>query len=263
MIRAALTLIASICALLIATTTPKAQSATAFDVASVKPNTSGDLQHSTGMRGRTFTATNVPVRLLILIAYDLTSEPNRLIGGPAWIRTDRFDVLASTPETAKPADRRQMVQALLDERFRLRVHPETREMPIYELKVARTDGQLGPYLRPSAPVDCDAIPPARRGEDDPCTSFLDDGVIRGRARTMAVLATLVRRSVDRPVVDRTGLSGNFNFDVKFAPEGAADAVSDGTSIFAALGAELGLKLESARGPVDVLVVDSVERPTPD
>jgi uncharacterized protein (TIGR03435 family) len=249
-------------ALLIAATAPQAQPPITFDVASVKPNTSGGIGQSTGMRGRTFTATNVALRQLILLAYDLSSEPNRLMGGPAWIGTDRFDVLASTPETAKPADRRQMVQALLAERFRLKVHPEMREMPIYELKAARTDGRLGPQLQPSAPVDCDAIAPARRGNNDLCTSFLDDGVIRGRARTMAMLAAMLRGSVDRRVVDRTGLGGNFDFEVKFAPEGSA-AVSDPPSIYTALQEQLGLKLESSRGPVEVVVIDSVERPKPD
>ena len=255
-------------AVLLATTATKAQLPITFDVASVKQNASGDLRRSTAMRGRTFTATNVSVRQLILVAYDLPSEPHRLIGGPEWIGTDRFDVVASTPETAKPSDSRLMIRSLLADRFRLAVHTEVREMPIFALTLARGDGRVGPQLRPSAPVDCAAVAAARRGggaapavgDDPPCTSFVDDGVMRGHARTMATLATMLQRPVERAVIDRTGLGGNFDFELKFAPEGSA-AANDVPSIYTALQEQLGLKLESTRGPVDVYVIDRIDRPS--
>jgi len=254
--------------------TGAAQSQITFEVTSVKPNQSGDLRQSTGMKGRTFSAVNVPLRLLILAAYDLASEPIRLVGGPSWIATDRFDVLATTPEAAKPADRRAMLRALLADRFRLVVRNESREMPIYALVRARIDGRLGQQLRPSPPVDCEAVavaraaargagvPPPAPGDVPPCTTFVDSGVLRGRARPLPILATMLQQFVERRVVDRTGLNGNFDFDLKFALEGSATG-DDAASIYTALGEQLGLRLEPTRGPVEVLVIDSVERPTPD
>jgi uncharacterized protein (TIGR03435 family) len=257
--------------------TTAAQSPITFEVTSVKPNVSGDLRQSTGMKGRTFSAVNVPLRLLILAAYDLASEPFRLVGAPSWIATDRFDVVASTPEGAKPADRRAMLQALLEDRFRLVVRKESREMRIDALVRARTDGRLGQQLKPSSPVDCEAVAAARaaaRGKgappppppapDDipPCTTFVDSGQLRGRARPLPVLATLLQEIVERHVVDRTGLDGNFDFDVKFVRENAA-AGDAATAIYTALREQLGLRLEATSGPVEVLVIDSIERPTPD
>jgi uncharacterized protein (TIGR03435 family) len=173
-----------------------------------------------------------------------------------------------------------MVRTLLADRFKLTVHDEVRDLPVYALVTARSDGRPGPQLR-RVEVDCAALyddgpRPATPGPGkDACGAFRGLGTSRitGHAVTMLMLANLVvRGSVGRMVLDRTGLSGAFDLDLEWTPERtalSADAspgappASEGPSIFTALQEQLGLKLDSRRGPVDVLVIDHVERPTED
>jgi uncharacterized protein (TIGR03435 family) len=170
-----------------------------------------------------------------------------------------------------------MLRTLLGDRFKLAVHRETKEVPMWALVLARRDGRLGPRLRPTA-GDCAAwIAGGRRGAPPPLPADLPCGrgvvsasAIRNSAMTLAQLANLLSPRVERPVQDRTGLAGNFYVDVQWTPEpstqGSPDSgLADGlpTSIFTALQEQLGLKLESIKGPVDVLVIDHVQRPTED
>jgi uncharacterized protein (TIGR03435 family) len=261
-----------------------------FEVASVKPNTSGDQRVMVNMQpGGRYTATNVPLRFLIQNAYRL--QPFQLVGGPDWIGTERFDISAKAegefpPPTpgGPPSPAQLMMRALLEERFHLTVHQETREMPIYALTVARADGKLGTQLRLST-VDCAALGAARRGGPPPsppppgerprCGIRMAPGQVAGGGFPLSQLANTLSQSLQRVVVDRTGLAGNFDFDLTWTPDqmpsgppppGAPPLPAidpNGASIFTAVQEQLGLKLESTRGPVDVLVIDRVERPTPD
>ena len=262
-----------------------------FEVVSVKENRSGDSRSPmrTAPGGR-FLATNVLLKFLIAEAF-MGPQPvhlsSRSLGGPDWINSTRFDITAKASAEFQmspdgpPTELLLMLRSLLEDRFKVRTHRETRELPIYELVVARADGKLGPQLRQSA-VDCDGLPPARQpNEPPPC------GAMRGPARIMAggipmrrfaemltaILAVGGPAGADgRLVVDRTGLSGRFAFNLTWTPEqmptaapppGVPPIDPNGPSFFTALQEQLGLKLESAEGPVDVLVIDSVERPTAD
>ena len=267
-----------------------ATSGPTFEVASVKPNKSGESFVRIGNQpGGRFTATNVPLRLLIRNAYQI--QDFQLIGAPDWVSSDRFDIVAKAegevPPTAPggpPGPIQFMLRALLAERFNLKMHSERRELPIYALILARSDGKLGAQLRPAA-VDCAAIQAGRRGgpppappqpgERLPCGIRVGPGQLTGGSMPMSQLATLLAPFVQRVVVDRTGLTGNFDFDLTWTPDqipqGPPPAGApllppvdpNGPSILTAVQEQLGLKLDSTNGPVDVLVVDRVEQPTPD
>jgi uncharacterized protein (TIGR03435 family) len=260
--------------------------APAFEVASVKPNRSGDLAVRIELpAGNRFTATNVPLRELVRFAYDVQSA--RLMGGPDWIRSERFDIVARaerdlpgwTP-AGPPIPLLLMMRALLTDRFGLVVHQETRELPIYALTVARDDRKFGPELRPSS-LECGATqpgPPARppAGPDQPsCGARIGPGQMAMGGMPMTELATILSNFVQRTVIDRTGLAGTFDIHLSWTPDrlpqgppppGAPPLPPvdpNGPSLFAALTEQLGLKLEPQQAPLDVLVIDRVERPTPD
>jgi len=256
------------------TASPYGQGA-GFEAVSIKSNTSGDQRMSIGTRGRTYGATNAPLRPVIAEAFDLSFEQDRLVGGPGWLVSDRFDIRATIPEGAGN-QWRQMLQTMLAERFHLAVHRETRDAPMFALVLARSDGRLGPRLR-KASTDCAAlraagtpIPTPAAGEEPVCSSQVDDA-IRGRGQRIATLARMLTQFAGREVVDRTGLPGGYDFDVKLPDDSggrrpgapglpAADAAAGG--IFTVIQDELGLKLESTR-PAEFVVIDRVDRPTRD
>jgi uncharacterized protein (TIGR03435 family) len=251
-----------------------------FDVASVRVNTSGTLGGFRGTKGRTYVATSQALRFVIADAYGVPAA--RVLEGPSWIGAasvdmrfvggDRFDIMATLPEGTKINQVPAMLRMLLADRFKLVVHREMRELPIYALVTAREDGRLGPQLR-RASIDCEAaeaagdgIPPPAPGEPVRCAREVG-GAIIGRGQPLSALARMLSLFSDRPVLDRTGLSGGFDFDVRF-PEldnpprgGAGDPGTDGGGIFVAVQEELGLKLQPARGPLEFIVIDNVERPT--
>ena len=250
---------------------PWAQQPT-FEVASVKPNTSDALSQPPLLQpGGRLIATNVTLARLIRAAYGLRD----IAGGPPWIDRDRFDIIArsdrlaalNTPEFVRQAW--SSLRTLLEERFALRVHTETRQMPIYALVTERSDGTLGPRMTRSD-VDCAALLDAmKKGErivaspsrtaGPPCSMAGGSGLIRGNALDMTRLAGTLGNHVDRPVLDRTGLAGVFDLELKWSP----DATPDGVSVFTALQEQLGLKLQPGTGPIDVLVIDSVQQLIPD
>ncbi len=274
------------------TPAPPAASPT-FEVASVKANKSGEGFIRFGlMPGGRFNAINAPVRELIRFAYNLQNF--QIEGGPSWINSDRFDVTAkaegdvppTAPGTTGPIQ--LMMRALLAERFKLVVHNETKEVPIYALVLARPDGKLGPKIEVST-VDCAALFAARRGggpppappvpgERPPCGLFMGMGSIAGGNSTMTQLAQVLGPRVNRIVVDKTGLKGQYGFNLDFTPDqmpnmppGALPPGAiplppvdpNGPSLFTALQEQLGLKLDSQRGPVETLVIDKIEQPTED
>ncbi len=248
---------------------PAAQTTVTFETASVKANTSGQRGMSNGTRGRTYTAVNMPLRPIIASAYELSgSQAYRLLGGPSWIGAstppfggDRFDITAALPEGANPRDEPAMLRALLKERFKLAVHTETRETPIYALVVARADRRLGPQLKPS--IDCEGAD--RR--PDMCGLQVSDK-ISGHGQRMSALARILPLFAGRYVVDQTGLTGGFDFELQ-APEVAGGRGADGPGadagggFFTALQEQLGLKLMSTKGPLEFVVIDSIEHPSED
>jgi uncharacterized protein (TIGR03435 family) len=289
---AAAALIAGIVSLHAQGPAPQA-AAPAFEVASIKRNNSGDGAMTRGMQpGGRVTFVNMPVRQMIIAAYQL--QPFQVIGGPAWLTADRFDVIAKAPDGAPPQDTNAMLRSLLADRFKLRVHTETREMPVYSLVKARADGQLGDKLKPAA-VDCSAArgrgappsPPApgagRGGPGDQapfmgCRSMITPGRLQMGGQPLSSLAVMLSNQVGRPVTDKTGLAGAYDIELSFmtdggrggamptAPPGAPPILPpdpDAPSLFTAVQEQLGLKLESERGPVDVIVIDSIEQPTED
>jgi bla regulator protein blaR1 len=261
------------------------QTPMAFATTSVKPNKSGAEERLIRLdpRGGSLAVTNLPLRALITLAYELQSF--QLEGGPNWIASDRFDILAKpereVPETDGQDPLKMMLRTLLADRFKLVMHKETKELPIFELVLAREDGKLGPQLRPAV-VDCEARaaaaragtpPPAPSGPPGPgsCGTTMNPISLRGGGATMARLAGMLEGPAKRLVIDRTELTGNWDLEVNYTPDRAqlppgvelpASVDPNGPSLYTALEEQLGLKLRPARGPVEVLVIDSVQQPTP-
>ena len=260
-----------------------------FEVASVKPNGNGGpfpFGRIGLLPGGRFTAVGATVRELIRAAYGLR-EDAQIAGGPGWVSADRFDVEAKAPADASIAQAQAMLKSLLADRFKLAVHTESRQLPLYALVTARSNGKTGEGLRRSgaecAPITLPAQlgpappppPPPPAGAPRPlaaltpmrCGSMLFPGLVSAREITIEQFVIRLAAFVNRPVIDRTGLTGNFDLDLSYTPDsparGAVALPSDGPSIFTALQEQLGLKLDSQRGPVDVFVIDRAERPTPD
>jgi uncharacterized protein (TIGR03435 family) len=264
----------------------------AFDVVSVK-RSAPDAGGSMVGRGQ-YRAINVPVRVTITNAWNL--RDHQIVGAPDWLARDRFDIVAKEPEgTFTDEQRRLMMQALLIERFKLKAHLETRERPLYNLVLLRADGRLGPDLNPTA-VNCAALRKERAAggaapaeptkpipnvdERVPCSQrmfFGPQGVtINASGRTLDQIATMLGTYADRTVVNKTGLAGEYDILLKFRPEAggpmgslapplstSADPSADLATLRIAAQEQLGLRLESARGPVQVLVIDSISPPTED
>jgi uncharacterized protein (TIGR03435 family) len=234
-----------------------------FEVASVKPRTlpGTTLSAPQGARpGGAFGMVNSTVERLVTYAYDLPDY--QVIGGPAWVRTDRFDIAARAGREASVPDIRRMLQSLLEDRFKLRTHTEQREMTLYKLVMARGDGRLGPNIKESDD-ECKRL--VQRPPNVPAGAVTVTG-----CSTIAHLARSSAQTMAAPVTDATGLVGPFEYAFYYSSGG--EGLRAGTSISpdvsapafpSALQEQLGLKLEAARGPVEVLVIDSVERPPPD
>ena len=238
-----------------------------FEVASVRPNKSGAVNTNFGIQGDTFTGTNATLRELIRLAH--SARDIVVAKGQEWIESERFDIVAKARAQLRPARVPDELKQLLADRFALKVHNESREVPIYALTVARADGTVGPALRAVAVDRCkplidDSMERSRKGQPPlqpvpgqklQCGMHVNQGMIQGASISLSPLVNRLSSVVGRHVVDRTGLTGNFDFDLTWAPEATPD--SAGPSIFTALQEQLGLKLESARGPIDVLVIDDV------
>ncbi len=239
----------------------------------------------------------VPIAVLVRLA--LQKPDYQIAGAPGWTETERYAIKAKPPAGASPAATPVLISNLLKDRFQFQTHIETREQPLFHLVMARSDRRLGPDLKPTS-AECQALiaerqemfkkgvvptlPASLPGPNDPLPcGFVRSpaGVFAGSGRTIAT--EFVRALSDltgRPVIDKTGLTGLYDFALKFAYEGripmgplgslgpmppgatpAGDA--DAPSLSIALQEQLGLKLESARGPVEIAVIDRIERPTLD
>ena len=247
--------------------TVAAQSSKApFEVVSVKPNTSKAFPLGPEARpGGAFIAANITLESMIRFAYTLPAY--RVIGGPAWIRTDRFDVDARAAGDPAPEEIRRMVQRLLADRFQLVVRTEQREMALYTLLLARDDGRLGPGIRQSA-AGC--APPEGRGETMEERITANGSTTTGRTcAPMTSLVSTLSNALQSPVDDETMLTGRWDSEISFMnerrrrvdPTVAARDPSEAPALLTAVQEQLGLKLESRRGPVEVLVVDSASPPS--
>jgi uncharacterized protein (TIGR03435 family) len=252
----------------------------AFEVASVRPNKTPDGRAMINMQPGRFNASNVPLRLLLRQAFNV--QDFQIVGGPDWIASDRFDVIAKAPDGVEfTADTmRPMLRTLLAERFKLAFHNETRDMPVYALMKARPDGKLGAGLTPAA-VDCAGRgrrgggpppPPPQPGQKMECGLMIGPGRMNAGGMPISNLATSLAPQVGRIVLDKTELTGNYDFELTYAPEaigsvGAPPLINGGPvtvdpnapNLFTALQEQLGLKLDSQRGPVEVVVIDRLEQ----
>lgn len=246
-----------------------------FEVASVKPNAAGPLAlQRVLMQGDRVTITNVPLLVIIQAAYRL--DQDQIEGEPGWIGRERFDITAKADQPTSQERLREMLRALLADRFRLVAHTETRDAQVYALVMASRDGKPGPNLRLGT-TGCAALRASAREapqrNNDPCGSISRPGHQGMRGIDIDRLAMFLTAFAGRPVVNKTGLSGFVDYELRFTPqeflqgpfnrERFPDINPDGPSIFTAVQEQLGFKLEPQTGPGEVLVVDRVERPTAD
>jgi uncharacterized protein (TIGR03435 family) len=243
-----------------------------FEVASIKPSAvdarapdSSDVQPS----GRVV-ITNMALGDLVRGVFEV--ERNAMVLGervPGWFASEKWDIVAQGPPITDAASQQQirtMLQNLLIDRFKLVTRRETRETPTYALVLARSDRSLGPQLKASS-ADCAAMAAAfkatgaRQGPDSPVCGVKP---IRGQFRGAGVRLNDLARALavsGRAVVDETGLTGSFDFELKWTPDDAAGATV-GAPLFTAIQEQLGLRLEPRQTPVNAFVIESVERPTP-
>jgi uncharacterized protein (TIGR03435 family) len=274
--------------LLASSAAPIAQEpARSFDVVSIKPsqpNAQNRLPRISPGRVELF---NTTLKQLIASAYSrFPFDPREVVGGPAWIDSERFDIVATMErppqfdQTGMLGELNGMLRALLEQRFGVKAHNEQREGDVYTLTFARSDRKTGAGLR-QVPDACaaalkeltGAAPLPQRSGPPPCSFGGPPGRLIGTGVTIAMFASVLSGSAGRTVIDRTGLTGSFDIEMNFDPSSTAQAPpgappgpqpidASKPSIFTALQEQLGLKLEPTRGPVDVLVVDQAERPTP-
>jgi uncharacterized protein (TIGR03435 family) len=258
-----------------------------FDVVSIKPSQPGAPNRLPRVSPGRVEIYNATLKGLIRTAYSrFAFDTREIVGGPSWIDTDRFDLIATmnlppqVDSSGLPTGLIAMLRTLIEDRFALRTHNERREGDVYILTFARRDKLTGAGLR-SAPDLCAAamkemtaaMPPPRRSGPPSCSFGGPPGRLIGTGVTIAMFSSVLSGNVGRPVIDRTELPGSFDIELTYDPASAAQAPPgappgplpiDDTkpSIFTALQEQLGLELESARGPIDVLVVDRAERPKP-
>jgi uncharacterized protein (TIGR03435 family) len=210
-----------------------------FEVASIKPNNSaGGISGIHVTTGRV-TMENVSLKKLTLWAYGIPDDREYALAGPDWLSSEHFDIQASFPADTPMEGVRLRTQALLAERFKLALHKESRQLPMYVLVVAKNGPKIHVVEGGSAK-----------------TSFRP-GHFEATKVPMPHFADLLARFMARQVVDETGLNGVFDFTLEWSPEEMK--TGDGASLFTALQEQLGLKLEARKGPVDVLVVDHIEK----
>jgi uncharacterized protein (TIGR03435 family) len=227
-----------------------------FEVADVKVNKSSEVRMAVDMQGGgRLTMRNVTMKVMIVMAYH--ARPDAVTGGPSWLDSDRFDLVAKAQQTTPPDDLRRMLQALLAERFKLVTHTEPKMMSAYVLLV----GKSGPKLQAS---EAAVLSEQRCSPDGGATN---EKHIMCRHITMAGFADQLQeqspRDFDVAVVDQTGLRGSFDFKLDWTPAVRAAETSPGPSggqtVFEAVETQLGLKLERRKLPLPVIVVDRVER----
>jgi uncharacterized protein (TIGR03435 family) len=249
-----------------------------YDVVSVTANKSGR-SSAEGLGfppGGRFSATNVTLREMIAAVYgpEFHGE-GRIVGGPDWINTERFDVEAKAQDDPGPGQHHLMVRRLLADYFKLKLRSEERETRVFALRRARSDGRLAPGFKESS-ADCPKMdvppppPPAggRGAIPRPCGVGRQRGKLIGYGAAPSQFARILAGILMRPVVDATDLRGRYDFELQYAhvlpddvaKRGSGQFAGDGVSIFTALEDQLGLKLADERRPISVLVIENAERP---
>ena len=232
-----------------------------YEVASIKPNTNNNFRFAFRIEpDGTLAATGITLKRLMMTAYNV--QGFRIVGGPGWVASRRWDMQAKPNRAASPDQIRPMLQALLEERFQLHSHSETRNIPVYELVIDSNGSK---------------VPTAKDTETNQ-TVRATTGSIELTKATSATFASQLSYALAQPVIDKTSLSGNFDFAIKWAPEPGEDggpttaglppgipeqpaSTQDGPSIFTAIREQLGLRLKSGRGAVEVVAIDDVQMPT--
>ena len=265
---------------------------TRFEVVSIKPINDASTPMRTMTTPAGFESAN-PVGGILRQA--LQKPDYQMVGAPGWINTDRYSIRAKPPAGVPITAMSVMMLNMLKDRFQLVSHLETREQAIFHLVLARNDGRLGPNLKPTS-AECQATlaerqaaakrgdppapfpPPSDPNGPQPCGMGRNSpGLFAFSGRSMAQFVPTLADLTGRPVIDKTGLAGLYDITLKFAYEGRMPGVMgplglqgpavpvdpDTPSLSAAVQEQLGLKLEGARGPVEVVVIDRFERPTLD
>lgn len=264
--------------------------APAYEVASIKSNKSGDNKTRMGYSPDGFNATESNLQMLIMEAYGV--NPHEISGAPDWLKSERFDIEAKIDSSTanelrklngdeRRAERQRMLQALLADRFKLMAHRETKELPVYVLVVAKG----GPKFHEAKPGD--TYPNGMRlpdGHGGAGLMFMGRGELTAQGLPLAPLVRELSLQLGRTVIDKTGLTGNYDFSLKWTSDvtvgafgealapretegsppgtgGTSEPESSGPSIFTAIQDQLGLKLQSEKGPVEILVIDHVEKPS--
>jgi uncharacterized protein (TIGR03435 family) len=232
-----------------------------YEIASIKPNTDTDFRFAFRIEpsGR-LDATGITLKRLMMTAYNV--QDFRIVGGPDWMVSRRWDVQAKPDRVVSPDQIRPMLRALLENRFQLRAHSEKRQLPVYELTVDRKGSK---------------VQRVRDGETE-ADVRVGAGLIQLTKATAATLASQLSYALGRPVIDKTSLSGEFDFALEWTPEPGEDggpataglppgtgdqpaSAPDGQSLFTAITEQLGLRLKSGRSPVEAIVIDDVQMPT--
>jgi bla regulator protein blaR1 len=241
---------------------PASRESPAFEAASVKPTNPSRVGSTFNFAPGEVQIGGGTLRRIVEMAYDLRTF--QILGGPAWLDADRYDISAKNDAALKDLGKKERememrlrLQTLLADRFQLKVHRETREWPEYALVVAKGGTRL---KEPDSGIG-DGI-------------SAECGVMKGTRTTISNLAMVLSRQVGRPVLDRTGLSGRYDFEMSYTPDNGcgsrppdgvatiSDTLTDRPSLFTAIQEQLGLKLESIKGPVEVIVIDRAVKPEP-
>ena len=243
--------------------------APAYDVVSVKPNKSNSGGMSLTSVTASFQAKNITVEDLVWSSYNLTSE-KLIFGLPGWARSDHFDVDAKMVdpdmkqiEKLTVDQRRGMLLAILKDRFHFQAHLETRTLPVYDLVIAKG----GPKFTGTSESNKELTASIAKRNLTHGGMMMSDGELIAGDTPVATLTYSLTNAVGRTVVDKTGLTGTYSFELKWTPEqeapesGQADSQGSTSSIFTAVEEQLGLKLQPSKGPVQTLVVDHVEMPS--
>jgi len=255
-----------------------------FEVASIKPDRSGDMRFFVRWQPGRFNATGMTVKFLITMAYDV--KDFQVSGGPGWVNSERYDVEAKEPDSITqemdklPREQRRqlaesMLQSLLADRFQLKLTRGTKDMPAYALVVAKN----GPKLHEAKPEDTPATASSGPGGHPHGPMMrMQPGQLNGQGVGLSFLASVLSQQLGRQVLDQTGLKGNYDLTLKWTPEqgegmmvggpgggpppeGAPPPDTSGPSIFTAVEEQLGLKLQATKAPAEVLVIDHVEKPS--
>ena len=259
-----------------------------FEVATVKPSASGENRSSImGQPGGRFTVTNATLKMVIGVAYRVRDF--QILGGPGWAGTDRWNIEGkaeegSIPQVAPPFDPTApnplmlMVQSLLEDRFHLKMHREMRELPVYDLVVAKSGSKmkLSDDQSPIVAPERGSPPPPKPQRGGPMPRgmmAMGLGSMDANGVPFSNFIQALSQQLGRTVIDKTGLKGFYDIKLQWTPELGAGLVksggsdsdppppdTSGPSIFTAIQEQLGLRLESAKGPVEVLVIESVQRP---